>query len=751
MPNTLLIVESPSKCKKIRDYLNKSDLEGPFMVIASVGHVMDLPLKTLGIDVDNNFFPTYEVSPSKVDVVEKMIAAASRADEILLATDNDREGERIGYDVANILKLTTPKRIIFNEITQKALVKACQTPTILNQNVIDAQTCRRILDRLIGYLISPIANRALDVDRYVSAGRVQSVVTRLVYERKKDIDRFTSEHTFVVTGKFTSKKVDSILNAKLNKTYSGIDETKFFLKTIQEREYTIGKINKKEHNSKPPAPYITSTVQQDASSNLSYSVEKTTDLLQKLYQNGRITYIRTDSTVISEEVIPLINKEIEILFGKEYIENRQYTKKVKGSQEAHECIRPTVFSLDPMLINNDEMRKLYIMIFKRTMASQMASMKFDRTVIQIDIDKVKDINFISETDVITFVGYKVIYDTKPGEAGDENGYKKGDIMDYKEILAKQTFKRPPPRYTESSMVKTLEKIGIGRPSTYSSSVITIQKKGYVEKKSTKGEKRDYYTIILTRKDIKQKVKTETIGKEKNKLFVTELGEIITKYLLENFEEIMDYKFTSKIEEDLDSVAEGKANWKDVTKKFYDIFSPKVIEMQKSMKKKDLGTYKNERVWAYNGKYGPCIQMGEGRGKAKYVSLSDTQSIDTVTIEEAIELLQYPKDLGKHKKKSVIMCKGKYGIYIKYGDKNVSTKGIDLDKLNNMTLKEMVPLLEESNSFGLIKELPLGKKIIRVYKGKYGPYMKFNNKNYKLDGLDPEKVSADECREIIFEG
>jgi len=762
MSKILVIVESPGKIKKINEYLGSS-----YIVKASFGHVQDLDKKTLSIDVENNFKPFYIVSPDKSKVVKELKDLARECKDVILASDEDREGEAIAGSLKDVLKLKEPKRIVFHEITKKAITEAIENPRTLNQDLIDAQQTRRLLDRLMGYKISPIL-WTYKVGE--SAGRVQSVVVRILVDKEKEIENAISEPFLKTTGEFSIK--DTKFNGTLNYQFKLIDDAKNFLNTIdKECIYKVVNVENKKSVRKPSAPFITSTLQQDASTKLGFAVKRTMDAAQKLYEAGLITYMRTDSTNLSEDALKACEKYIKTNFGKEYSDVKKYSTKSKGAQEAHEAIRPTHIDKDHTDELEGDCQKLYSLIWKRTVASQMANAKVNVQNVFIDIEKdkksllifsKKQYYFVSTLENIEFDGFLKLYDNTSDEDS-ENAtgkieVKEKDLVEMSKLKVNEEYTKLPLRFNEAGLIKFLEKNGIGRPSTYASIINKIIDKKYVEIKNIDGVKKDSKCLELSngkkKMEIKESTKEIRVGKENKKLVPTEHGLQIVEFLMKNFEPIMDVKFTADFEEFLDKIAEGKAKWFNILNQFYQLFNPICIKLSKDVKKdptlanadKLLGIDEETGLEIYTGegKYGPYVKRleHEESTKWKYASIKN----DDVDLEDAILLLKYPIDLGTFNKKNVYLYKGQYGLYVKYGDKNISVKDKKEDEIDLESIKN---LLEGGGDKYAVKTFTVKNKTINVKNGQYGPFIQLISgsnktnipipKNYDIETINLEDV------------
>jgi DNA topoisomerase-1 len=776
MSKTLVIVESPGKIAKIGQYLGSD-----YVVKASFGHVQDLDKSTLSIDVENNFKPYYIVSPDKVKVVKELKALAKECKEVILAADGDREGEAIAHSLATVLGLNKPKRIIFHEITKPALTKAVQSPGTINEPMVLAQQARRLLDRLVGYKISPVLWKYMAFNGTAqSAGRVQSVVVRIVIDKENEIDKSISEPYFKTTADFetfvsdkdkTTVKFNSTLNIG-NKLYEFDSEesAKNFLNKINKNtEFKVVSVENKKSIRKPSAPFITSTLQQEASTKLHFSVKKTMDVAQKLYEAGLITYMRTDSPNISKEAIAQAKKYIVDTWGEEYSDPKNYESKSANSQDAHECVRPTHLDQpEPDKLDSDQAR-LYGLIWKRTIASQMSNAQINIQVIQIDAiaDKKsillfdKQTYFTSSLENVEFPGYLMVYDNTPEDEEKVMGQleiKPKDKLSMNKIKVTEEYTKPPLRYNEASLVKYLEKNGIGRPSTYASIISKVIERQYVEIKNVEGVKKQSKQLELDNKfKLKETIKEISIGKEQKKLVPTQMGKLVNEFMMKNFEPIMDIEFTANFESFLDKIADGKANWVTVLKTFYDKFNPmveKLIDEAKEKKEKIgsstdklLGTNEDGlEVYTGSGKYGPYVKIkNEETNKWTYAPIKEIDP-KNITLEQALDILAYPKTLGKIGAGYVVLNKGPYGYYIKYGGKNYSIK--TEDDPNDVDIDYAKELIEAGDPYAL-KTFKLKDKVINIKSGDYGPYIQIVSgktkqnisipKNYNLDEINVDDV------------
>ena len=747
MGKKLVIVESPAKAKTIKKFLGKN-----YDVESSFGHIADLPSKEIGINLED-FTPKYIPSKDKKNIIDKLKKLSSKADEILLASDEDREGEAIAWHLKNQLKLKdeNTKRIVFHEITESAIKNAIKNPRNINYDLVNAQQARRLLDRLVGYELSPILWRK--IKKGLSAGRVQSVAVRLIVERENEIKDFTPEVKYKIIGNFSNVNKHAF-NAGLEKDFSNEKEVENFLQEIKGAKYTVADIATKAAKKTPAPPFTTSTLQQDAARKLGFSVSKTMMLAQKLYENGYITYMRTDSVNLSQDAKKQAVAMITETFGKKYSKIRNYKTKSKGAQEAHEAIRPTILSRKEINVDYDSNR-LYELIWKRTVASQMADALLDRTTVKINNDKNK-MKFIAKGEVIVFDGFLKLYQ-EATENNDEKEFKaqlpkleKGEELINNYIEAIQKFSRPPARYNEAGLVKKMEELGIGRPSTYAPTISTIQKRGYIEKKTIPAKERKINKWILENGVISKKTLKEKYGYEKNKLIPTDIGVVVNDFLTLHFNHILDYNFTANIEEELDKIAEGKKEWKKTLKEFYEEFHPIVENVSKNAERargerllgKDPKTGKN--VYVKLGQFGPLVQIGESNEEEKpaFAGAPHGISLNEITLEQALAMFQFPKNIGKYNDKDVVIATGRYGPYIIYDNKFISIpKNIDPVSIS---LTEAIDLIQKK----LKADEPIASyKDKPVYKGKgrFGPFIKWNDmfinvpKKYNFDKLSEKDI------------
>ena len=763
MPKNLLIVESPAKAKTIEKFLGKD-----FIVKSSYGHIRDLPKGDIGVDVEHEFKPKYEIPADKKKVVKELKDWVKKVDEVWLATDEDREGEAISWHLAEVLGLDAKKtkRIVFNEITKPAILQAIQNPRLLDLFLVDAQQARRILDRLVGYELSELLWKK--IKGKLSAGRVQSVAVKLVVEREREILAFTPTPFFKISALFNVAATNgriTTLKAESPKRFDDAEGAKAFLEKCIGADFSIEDIQVKPTKRKPPAPFTTSTLQQEASRKLGFSVSRTMMIAQRLYEAGHITYMRTDSTNLSEVAIASIAQEIEKQFGKNYVKTRRFKSKKALAQEAHEAIRPTY--IDHQQVSGDrDQQRLYELIWKRTIASQMAEAQLERTIVNIGISTQPDAQLVAEGEVLKFDGFLKVYLESKDDEEEENAkgilppLKVGQELDLQQMTALERFTRPPARYSEASLVSKLEELGIGRPSTYAPTITKIMEanRGYVVKESREGEEKAFQVLTLRNNQIQTETKTEITGAVKNRLFPTDMGMIVTDFLDQNFSRIMDYGFTAKIEADFDKIAEGEVEWHKMVADFYRPFHQGVV---KTLETSARAT--GERVLGKDPESGrtiivrmtrfgkPAVQIGipeelaEGE-KPKYANLNTSQSIETMTLEEALKLFTLPKTLGTYKDQEVSIGIGRFGPFVKYGDKFVSIPR-NQDP-HEITLEEAIVLIKEKEAadapIGTYKGLPITKG-----KGRFGPFLKWNNMYINIPKkYDPANLSMDDAYTLI---
>ena len=749
MAKNLVIVESPAKAKTIEKFLGKD-----YKVASSFGHISDLPSKELGVNVEGDFTPKYIVSSDKKKLVKELKAMAKKADTVWLASDEDREGEAIAWHLSEALDLKDEKtkRIVFHEITKSAILKAIENPRPIDYNLVNAQQARRVLDRLVGYELSPILWRKIKGG--LSAGRVQSVAVRLIVEREREIEGFTSVASYRVDAEFFTKEGNKF-KARLPKNFETEAEARLFLKKNIGAKYTISELVKKPAKKSPAPPFTTSTLQQEAARKLYFSVGKTMTIAQRLYEAGKITYMRTDSVNLSNEAKAAAQNEIESSFGKKYSSPRNFRGKIKGAQDAHEAIRPTDMSRQSIRGDRDQER-LYNLIWKRTIASQMSDAVLERTNVKIAITASEHVSeyFVANGEMIKFDGFlKVYLEGTDYEEEEQEGMlpnlAMNENLDNEYIVATERFTRPPYRYTEASLVKQLEELGIGRPSTYAPTISTIISRNYVEKGSIDGTKRKYLQLKLGKKGVSDKTLTEIVGSDKGKLVPTDIGLIVNDFLVDHFENILDYNFTAKVEQDFDDIAEGKEKWKKMMKDFYDKFHPRVEDVQENADRESgeriLGDdpLTGKPVLVRLGKFGPMAQIGAADDDdKKFASLRPDQQLHLVTFEEVMDLFKLPKTLGIYEGEDVEVNNGKFGPYIRLAKQFISLPpGKDPLELD---MGEAIKLIEEKKKADapifVYENMPVQKG-----KGRFGPFIKWNNifinvnKKYDFDNLSEENI------------
>jgi DNA topoisomerase-1 len=747
MPKNLVIVESPAKAKTIEKFLGSD-----FRVVSSYGHISDLPDKELGVDVDQNFTPKYTVSSDKKKVVSELRKLAKSSEIVWLASDEDREGEAIAWHLSNVLDLkkNKTKRIVFNEITQTAIQHAISHPRNIDQNLVDAQQARRVLDRLVGYEISPILWRK--VQGGLSAGRVQSVTLRLVVEREQEILQFTPEQTYKVQAVFSNEK-GQVFKADLPASFSSYQDAKSFLEQNVEAVFSVAKLEKKPASKSPSAPFTTSTLQQEASRKLGFSVGRTMQNAQRLYEAGLITYMRTDSVNLSDQALSQAAGVIEEKYGKNYVHTQSYKTKNKGAQEAHEAIRPTNLGLSEAQAENDQ-KRLYDLIWKRTIASQMSNAKLERTVVRIDADK-HDKQFVARGEVLQFDGFLKVYlesvdDIEEEDQGLLPALREGAIVAAQRISATERFSRPPYRYSEASLVKKLEELGIGRPSTYAPTISTILNRKYVAKGKVEGIERNYIQLVLKNQAIDEQNLTEKTGSDKGKLVPTDVGILVNEFLVNNFETVVDYGFTANVERDFDRIAAGNVEWEGVMKEFYKDFHPVVEDVKKNATRETgqriLGTdpKTGRQLSVRLGKFGPMAQLGtvEDEEKPLFSSIPEHLSLTTIDFEQALDLFKLPANLGDYEGLPVEVNNGRFGPYVKHDNKFISLPS---------GVSPLSVTLDEAISFILQKrkaDAPIAQYDgldVTKGKGRFGPFIKWNglfinvNKQYDFDNLTQQDI------------
>ena len=755
MPKNLVIVESPAKARTIEGYLGKD-----FKVVSSYGHIRDLPTDDKAIDVDNGFAPTYIISKDKKAVVKSLKQLVKQSEMVYLASDDDREGEAISWHLIQALDLDEAKtrRIVFHEITKSAITNALKSPRSIDIDLVNAQQARRVLDRLVGYEISPILWRKIKTG--LSAGRVQSVAVRLVVDREREIEGFNSKSSFKITADFDSGN-GRMLKAELPDRFSKEIEAEEFLQKCIGAEFSITDLQKKPLRKSPAPPFTTSTLQHEASRKLGFSVARTMTLAQKLYESGKISYMRTDSVNLSEEALTGARNKIIHSYGERYTKTRRYKTKSAGAQEAHEAIRPTSFGVVEAGEDHN-VKRLYDLIWKRAIASQMAEAELEKTIVTISVSTT-NVRFIASGEVINFDGFlKVYIESRDEEIGEENqksllpSLEIGLMLKLIEMSARQGFSRPSARYTEASLVKKLEEMGIGRPSTYAPTISTIQKRNYVIKENRSGKERSYKAIILKNNNLTTFTNKEITGAEKNKLFPTDMGIIVNDFLVEHFSKIVDFQFTANVEIEFDEIAQGQKSWNAMIGDFYGEFHTQVEETKQIKsgisKPRELGVdpETSKKVYARMGKFGPVVQLGETDGdeKPRYTSLRKGQLIETIKLEEALELFRLPRAAGQFEDQEMIVGIGKYGPYIRHDGKFYSLDpGDDPYVITEERAIELILEKRKSDSNKIIKTFDENPDI-QVLNGIYGPYIKAGKKNVKIPkGKDPASLSLDECIEL----
>lgn len=757
MSKNLLIVESPAKAKTIEKYLGKD-----FTVKASYGHVRDLPKGDDAIDIDNGFEPKYEVLADKKSVIKELKSLIKDHDKVWLATDEDREGEAISWHLAEALKLdpsTTP-RIVFNEITKPAILKAIENPRYIDNNLVDAQQARRILDRIVGFRLSPVLWRKIKAG--LSAGRVQSVAVRLIVEREREIIAFTPTSTYKVSAEFILGTGAKIV-AELAKRIPTLEGAREFLESCKGADYNITNLVKKPGKKSPPAPFTTSTLQQEASRKLSFSVTQTMRVAQTLYEAGKITYMRTDSVSLSETARAEAQKAIEAKYGEKYANPRQYKNKNSNAQEAHEAIRPTDFTVSELSDLTRNEQRLYELIWKRTLASQMANAQLEKTTVDITVSTNQAV-LKATGEVLVFDGFLKLYiEGTDDEEEDETAkgvlppMNIGDALTLSYMETLERYSRPAPRYTEASLVKKLEEQGIGRPSTYAPTISTIQNRNYAEKEVREGTPRDLNLLRLENDQIEDKIKTEITGAEKSKLFPTDLGMVVNDFLTKFFPSILDYSFTAKMEAEFDEIASGNQGWRNLLGDFYKDFDPKVKHIAEHAERaagdRQLGNdpKSGKPVIARLGRFGPIVQMGssDDEEKPKYASLRKTMRLETVTLEEALELFKLPRILGEMEEKPVKANIGRFGPYVQLDRLFASLEeGDDVYTIGFERAKELILAKREADANKIIAILSDDAQIL---KGRWGPYLKIHGKNVKIPkDVAPESITLEDAEKLFEE-
>jgi len=760
MPKNLVIVESPAKAKTIEGYLGKD-----YKVTSSMGHVRDLPKGKGAIDIENGYEPTYEVSPEKKDVIKNLRKLSDDAEMVYLASDDDREGEAISWHLKEVLDLSDKKtrRIVFTEITKNAIKNAIESPRGIDIDLVNAQQARRVLDRLVGFELSPILWKKIKTG--LSAGRVQSVAVRLIVEREREIEKFQAKSSFKISAIFDLGKGKQLV-AELSEKFNSEKEAMAFLESCKGATYTIADLQKKPAKKSPAPPFTTSTLQQEAGRKLSFSVSQTMLVAQKLYEAGKISYMRTDSVNLSDEAVQGAVNQITSSFGKDFVQTRKYKTKTSGAQEAHEAIRPTDFSVTEAGADRNAVR-LYELIWKRAIASQMADAELERTTATINIST-NNRTLTASGEVIKFEGFLKVYLESRDEDDEENGGKVlppllvGQKLDFNTMDAIESFSRHPSRYSEASLVKKLEELGIGRPSTYAPTISTVQKRGYVVKENRDGVDRKYRTLsLLTDNTIKSTTETEVTGAEKAKLFPTNMAMIVNDFLVEHFAEVTNYSFTAEIEAHFDEIATGKLKWKKMIDGFYKPFHKIVAATEKverssvQNKSKELGvdpkTGKN--IYAKLGRFGAYVQLGENPEdgnpiKPKFASLRNGQFIENITLADALELFKLPREVAQFEELPVVANTGRFGPYVQHNKKYVSIpKGEDPYTITGERAIELIKLKREADANKTIKLFDENPEI-QVLNGRFGPYIKAGKKNVKIPkDKTPADLTLEECVEL----
>ena len=765
MQKNLVIVESPAKAKTIEKFLGKD-----YKVMSSYGHIRDLKTKEFSIDIEHDYAPQYVIPADKKKLVSELKSEAKSAEQVWLASDEDREGEAISWHLYEVLGLKpeNTKRIVFHEITKNAILHAIETPRDININLVNAQQARRVLDRIVGFELSPILWRK--VKPALSAGRVQSVAVRLIVEREREINEFVSEAAFRVIANFILPDGTTVLKAELNRRLKDKKEVEAFLESCKNASFTIDDITTKPVKKSPAPPFTTSTLQQEAARKLGYSVSQTMMIAQRLYESGLITYMRTDSVNLSDLALGTAKEAIFETYGEKYYKFRQYHTKSKGAQEAHEAIRPTYISNVEAGSSSQE-KKLYELIRKRTIACQMADAELERTTISVGICGQTE-RFVAVGEVISFEGFLQVYmesNDDDTEKEQENGLlppvKLHETLSLKDIVATERFTQRPPRYTEASLVRRLEELGIGRPSTYAPTIQTIQNREYVVKGDKEGVERAYTVVSLSKGKIEEAEKTETVGADRNKLMPTDIGTVVNDFLMEYFPDVLDYNFTASVEKEFDSVAEGELVWTKAIDKFYKIFHPIVeataaVKTEHKVGERELGIdpKSGNPVFVKIGRYGPVVQIGAAHAddkeapKPQFASLMKGQSIDTITLEEALKLFDLPRTVGEYEGKVMVAAVGRFGPFIRHDGKFVSIPK-DLNPLT-ITAEEAIALIEGKrvkDEQRFIKKFEEDPEM-EILKGRFGPYISYQKANYRIPKTvtDPTVLTLEDCKKIIAE-
>lgn len=765
MQKNLVIVESPAKAKTIEKFLGKD-----YKVMSSYGHIRDLKPKEFSIDIEHNYAPEYVVPADKKKLVSELKKESASADEILLASDEDREGEAIAWHLFETLDLKpeNTKRIVFHEITKNAILNALKNPRDIDINLVNAQQARRVLDRIVGFEVSPILWRK--VKPALSAGRVQSVAVRLIVEREREINHFVSEASYRVVATFILPDGTTLLNAKLNKRFKDKQEALAFLESCKDADFVIEDITKKPVRKSPAPPFTTSTLQQEAARKLGFYVSQTMMVAQRLYESGYITYMRTDSVNLSDLALNTSKEAIVSSYGENYYKFRKYHTKSKGAQEAHEAIRPTYMSA-PEISGNAQEKKLYDLIFKRTIACQMADAELERTTITINISNKQDEKFVATGEIITFDGFLHVYMESLDEDSEneqENGLlppvKKYEELSMRDIVATERFTQRPPRYTEASLVHRLEELGIGRPSTYAPTIQTIQNREYVVRGDKDGTERSYNILTLKNSKITDTDKTEVTGADRNKLMPTDIGTVVNDFLIEYFPNILDYNFTANVEKEFDTIAEGQLDWTKSMNKFYTAFHP-IVEAAAAVKteykvgERELGIdpKSGKPVFVKIGRYGPIAQIGQAnpenkKDKPQFASLMKGQSIETITLEEVLKLFDLPRTVGEYEGEEMVAGIGRFGPFIRHNGVFISIPKT-LSPLS-ITPEEAIELIEGKRKKEQERHIKTFKEEdpdLEILNGRFGPYIAYKGNNYRIPkSTEPASLTLEDCRKIIDE-
>ena len=761
MQKNLVIVESPAKAKTIEKFLGDD-----YKVLSSYGHIRDLKKKEFSIDVANGFSPTYEIPEDKKKLVKELKTEAKKADMVWLASDEDREGEAISWHLFEVLGLdpVKTKRIVFHEITKSAILKAIENPRDIDVNLVNAQQARRVLDRIVGFELSPVLWRK--VKPALSAGRVQSVAVRLIVEREREVNAFVSESWYKVTAVFevpgeNGEKTE--VRAELANRFKNKEEAHAFLESCKDVSFQISDIVTRPSKKSPAPPFTTSTLQQEAARKLGFSVSQTMVVAQRLYENGQITYMRTDSVNLSDLALATSRQTIEALMGEKYVKTRQFATKTKGAQEAHEAIRPT-YMTNEKISGSAQEQKLYELIWKRTIASQMADAELEKTTATITISNHSE-TFVATGEVVTFDGFLRVYKESYDDDNEQEDESRllpplsvGQVLTKSEMAATQRFSLCPPRYTEASLVRKMEELGIGRPSTYAPTISTIQQRGYVERGNKEGVKRSYDILKLKGNKITETTKSEMTGNEKAKLLPTDVGIVVNDFLMEYFPGIMDYNFTASVEKEFDEVAEGDKEWTGMMDVFYQGFHPLVEQTLNTKTEHKVG----ERVLGMDpasgkpvsvkiGRYGPIIQIGsaEDEEKPRFAQLAKGLTIETITLEEALESFKLPRTLGDFEEKTVVVGVGRFGPYVRHNNAFVSIpKGTDP---MSVTLEDAIALIQAKREAAENKVIKIFEEEpgLQILNGRYGPYISYEKKNYKIpENVEPKDLNLEACFKVI---